>query len=272
MEDRSKGSEERLLRRDEESFGDTYNEKYLTPHQPTRSWFIRNASTILVHMLLLYMTVLSTVNSLRPNMPCNSHQSSQLGESHPSLLNRIIKFEEKPEYHSPVYPWKQAPSLELDQLWDDLLFAQNIRITPQEMKILNANTTNGVRISDGDYVGALGVFHHLHCLNSMRKLLHASYYFHVSKSAYPKDTMTLEHADHCIDTLRQVLMCHANTAVYTAEWVADSHEPVNKLVRGKAMTACVKWDTVNDWARQRALRDGNYKYARGPYEKLHHEK
>ncbi|KAI1173215.1 hypothetical protein F4777DRAFT_581224 [Nemania sp. FL0916] len=270
MEKHSHGSEDCLLRGDEESIGSSYDERRPMPHRPMRSWLIRNISTRVTHLLLLYVAVLLTVNFFRTGSSDDTCRDGPAEESHPSLFGGIIKFEEKPEYHSPRYPWKQPPSLELDRLWDDLLFAQNIRITPDEMVRLNMNTTNGVRISDGDYAGALGVYHHLHCLNSMRKALHADYYAQVPESAYPKETITPEHTDHCIDTLRQALMCHANTAVYTAEWVADSHEPINKHIRGKATTTCVKWDSVNDWARQRALRGGTYKYAPGPYEKAHH--
>ena len=64
-------------------------------------------------------------------------------------------------------------------------------------------------------------------------------------------------------------MCHANTAIYTAEWTNDSHAPINKELRSDATTTCVKWDSLNGWARQRALVPEHYRYLPGPYEVNH---
>lgn len=79
--------------------------------------------------------------------------------------------------------------------------------------------------------------------------------------------------DHCIDSIRQAIMCHANTAAYTAEWVEDhenegnnndkSHLPVIDKLRPDAITTCVKWDGLDNWARQRALVPGKYRFLPG---------
>jgi hypothetical protein len=61
-------------------------------------------------------------------------------------------------------------------------------------------------------------------------------------------------------------MCHTNTALYTAEWVKDSHDPFNKELRSSAVTTCIKWDSLSNWARKRALVPGTYTYLPGPYE------
>jgi hypothetical protein len=54
--------------------------------------------------------------------------------------------------------------------------ARNIRITPEEIHSLGANTTHRVRTSNGDYVGVLGPWHRLHCLNVLRRVIHMDYY------------------------------------------------------------------------------------------------
>lgn len=66
--------------------------------------------------------------------------------------------------------------------------------------------------------------------------------------------------DHCIDTMRQALMCHANTAVYTADWEFNPNPEVSKDVSSEATTTCMNWDSLNDWARERALVPGTYHY------------
>ena len=50
-------------------------------------------------------------------------------------------------------------------------------------------------------------------------------------------------------------MCRADTALYSAEWVKGSHEPDNKEIRSDAEVMCVKWDSIDSWARSRALID-----------------
>ena len=44
------------------------------------------------------------------------------------------------------------------------------------MQRMGENVTNRVQLSDGDYVGVLGVWHHLHCLDHLRRMIHFEYY------------------------------------------------------------------------------------------------
>lgn len=60
-------------------------------------------------------------------------------------------------------------------------------------------------------------------------------------------------------------MCHANTDVYTAEWLNDTHHPLNKDLKTSKHATCVRWESLDSWARQRALVPGTYHYLAGPY-------
>lgn len=62
------------------------------------------------------------------------------------------------------------------QVVPDNFLAKNFRVRPQEMAILKANTTNRVRMLNGDYLGGMQVYHSLHCLNEIRKKVHWDYY------------------------------------------------------------------------------------------------
>ncbi len=46
----------------------------------------------------------------------------------------------------------------------------------KENKSNRVQVTGGNRQSDHDYVGVLGVYHHLHCLNNLRRAIHWDYY------------------------------------------------------------------------------------------------
>jgi hypothetical protein len=54
--------------------------------------------------------------------------------------------------------------------------AQNIRVTKHEMDTMGENTTHRVQLSNGDYVGVLGIWHHLHCLDHLRRMIHFEHY------------------------------------------------------------------------------------------------
>lgn len=150
----------------------------------------------------------------------------------------------------------------MDDIWDDALYSLNIRIGDDELSLLNENKTNRVQITGGkgnDYVGVLGAYHHLHCLNNIRRLLSWDYYGPKLAGEKHLEGFSREHSDHCIDTIRQALMCHANTGLYTSEWDEETKLPSRNL-KSNSVTTCVRWDSLNDWARQRALRPGQYKY------------
>ena len=67
-------------------------------------------------------------------------------------------------------------------------------------------------------------------------------------------------------------MCHADLAFYSAEWVADSHEPVNKQLRSEGQLTCKNWDAVESWSRERALKLREFLLRAGPYEHHHNTK
>jgi hypothetical protein len=78
--------------------------------------------------------------------------------------------------------------------------------------------------------------------------------------------------DHCIDSLRRAVMCRADTALYSAEWIKDSHGPESKAIRSDAEIMCVRWESLDAWARSRALTDRGLRYLPGPFEKVHGDK
>ncbi|KAK9796589.1 putative DUF3328 domain-containing protein [Seiridium cardinale] len=52
----------------------------------------------------------------------------------------------------------------------------------------------------------------------------------------------LLHTDHCLDLIRQALMCRADTSLMTFQWEADRREPMIKLESPEHV--CVDWDDL----------------------------
>ncbi|KAH6645445.1 hypothetical protein BKA67DRAFT_585069 [Truncatella angustata] len=263
MEKYSEDSLDHLLKRNCEYSDDGagLDISHSQPRQPWRAWLRKNVLSIFISTMLLYIAAVLTVQL---NFK-SSHQKPEdfllvRDEYHP-LPGLDIKFEKRIEWtEHREHPWNLEPSDELDAAWDDLLYALNIRISPQEMGAMNETTHNRVRVTGGGYAGAMGIWHELHCLNNFRKLIHWDYYGPKYGGTENPEAFGKEHSDHCLDMVRQSLMCRPDTSIYPFHWGADGI-PSNH-VKAQNPTTCVKWDSLDGWASDRALRPGEYSYLR----------
>ncbi len=122
--------------------------------------------------------------------------------------------------------------------------------------------------SDGEgYIVILNVFHDLHCLHSLRKVL---YYFadddwnstynpfslHGSgagalkawaKGSHHPQEFDMWHLDHCIDALRQSIMC---TGDITPNVWQYSPKVQQVRPRSTALHECRNFDKIKQWGRE----------------------
>ncbi|KAI0386457.1 hypothetical protein F5Y04DRAFT_122839 [Hypomontagnella monticulosa] len=257
MEKDLRDSQERLLG-DRAEFPDVESRNPAKePQGSVRRWLRNNVLQLVILALLLYISVVLTINSAKNT---GSEKQCRGVDNHFRLPKDAIEYEEKQEWYTLREPWDMEPSDELDDLWEDLLYALNIRVSPDEMKQLGSNVTNRIQVDGGDYLGVMGVYHHLHCLNNLRRLVHWDYYESRVADAEETGPFGKGHSDHCINAIRQALMCHANTEIHTGQWVYDPLRPQASKLGSHSPTTCVKWDSLNNWARNRALVPGHYTY------------
>lgn len=120
----------------------------------------------------------------------------------------------------------------------------NTRLPKQEMDRMN-RTSILLNDEEGGYFVTLDVFHQLHCLNEIRKQIYRDHY-----PTQHSQSEQLEHADHCVDMLRQVLMCHGDVSIQTYEWIDDYRWP---WPRFHTEHECRNWDAITEWAGQRYI-------------------
>lgn len=65
--------------------------------------------------------------------------------------------------------------------------------------------------------------------------------------------MLLDHVEHCIEALRIVLMCYADTTPYLIEQKNDRES----IVRSDALYRCRKWDKLTEWADKHIVQPYN---------------
>lgn len=156
--------------------------------------------------------------------------------------------------------FKGPPRPELDVAWKQLLINANIRVSTAELEQAGKES---IPLEDGSgYYAILDVYHQLHCLVSLpfqssavaqlTRLDIKKYIRHFIYEDYYNDTFpwTPTHVDHCIDSIRQNLMCNADVSLMTFRWVEDDVRPKPNF---KGMHECVNWDRIDAWAAQRSF-------------------
>ncbi|KAJ7210215.1 hypothetical protein B0H12DRAFT_1221871 [Mycena haematopus] len=131
-------------------------------------------------------------------------------------------------------------------MWIDLYDFGVSRITKDEAARL-PNKTQAIPGDSDYYIAELEVFHNLHCL------LDPDYYpeYRMSSndsSALAKDAR--QHVLHCLDWVRQALMCNADISVVVWQW----DDSINATrVRGDVAHTCRNFEKLRDWGKEHIL-------------------
>ncbi|KAI9647635.1 hypothetical protein NHQ30_004020 [Ciborinia camelliae] len=141
---------------------------------------------------------------------------------------------------------------ERDEAWTDLYNFGVSRI-PKSSASQLANKTVPIPGDAGQYVISLNVFHQLHCLNQIRRRIYLTPdQISTADSLNTSDPiLELSHIEHCIDDLRQSLMCSAD--VTPLSWIWDpgneGERPQAKVYAEVAHT-CRDFEMIVAWARE----------------------
>jgi len=153
-------------------------------------------------------------------------------------------------------PYMGYPTDEVDEMWEDLFQFGNSYISKEEANKLPYPTIKD--INTDNYLVQLDVFHQLHCLNDLRKILYPERFpthaFEVTEDGeINRKTMMFRHWDHCIDVLRQSLMCHAD--VSPISWRLNV--PVAQVLAPHLETThtCRNFAKVVEWAKEHEAKD-----------------
>ncbi|KAI0153413.1 hypothetical protein BJ166DRAFT_616593 [Pestalotiopsis sp. NC0098] len=121
----------------------------------------------------------------------------------------------------------------------------NVRVPEQDLDRIN-RTSIPLLDDQGGYLVALDVYHELHCLNMLRRQIYRDWY--PDRHTMEKQ---LEHADHCIDALRQALMCHGDIALMTYDWIDDYRWPWPNF---NVDHECRRWDLLEQWSAKHSVK------------------
>ncbi|KAK1850329.1 hypothetical protein CCHR01_07038 [Colletotrichum chrysophilum] len=143
--------------------------------------------------------------------------------------------------------YEGPPNKQKEAAWDRLLSVGVVAISEQE----SSRITNGTASAVGDskkHIVELEMFHQFHCL----KWLHDQFW-HLNAAVTASHKLDdfpqrVNHTDHCIDYLRQVIMCHGNITPITFEWIPDID---GYIAHHSTAHMCRNFDAIFDWATVR---------------------
>ncbi|KAJ7120701.1 hypothetical protein C8R43DRAFT_1034024 [Mycena crocata] len=211
-------------------------EKYLPPHT---SRFPHLVPTLVAVICLQTVALVLAFSRKSPSHATRLYSPAQ------DLIEETITVYPL-GFGSDLSPFQVSSSPELDKAWDDL-YNFGISRIPKQQAALLPNKTSPIPGDPGYYIAELDVFHELHCLNMIRKALDPDYYpdWNIKNVQHSR-----EHVSHCVDWIRQSIMCHADTSVIVWQWSPRYNQTTP---RARIPHTCRKFEPILEWGRQNAL-------------------
>ncbi|KAK0625826.1 hypothetical protein B0T14DRAFT_421374, partial [Immersiella caudata] len=158
-------------------------------------------------------------------------------------FNGALNYDENGQLQREHFPgediWVGTPTPEMDALWDKLEAGSIILLDGEEADMVRDRTI----MVDGYWVTGLDVFHQVHCLNQVRKALYPEYYPPTQSGRVNK-----LHWEHCLDYVRQAIMCNADISPVTSTWyeTAQTFGP-----NFRTLHTCKNLDALLEWSLKR---------------------
>ncbi|KJZ79190.1 hypothetical protein HIM_01341 [Hirsutella minnesotensis 3608] len=206
---------------------------------------------LLIHGLIISLYTVAYLVLIILTIPSSKNALTQ---QHLPLPAREGLIWEKRKFPTKIVdnPFSGEPRPELDEAWHRLLRNDNIRV-PKDY--LDEKNLTSVYTKDGsEGVASLSVYHSLHCLKKVKKMLFKEHY-HQNKSS---EAMAREakHVDHCVEYIREALMCQPDLSMVTFRWINNTAQHEDKSAFWPTnfdvdMHTCANWQALDAWAGER---------------------
>ena len=151
-------------------------------------------------------------------------------------------------------PYRGPPSEELDEAWSRITDIGVFGLSDTDFQTINPTYgDSAVRLPDdrgGQKAGSLEVFHQLHCLNFLRQSTFMEHYKSRVVSFQDDPNVVRTHIDHCIEMLRQSIMCQSDLGVLTYNWVEVQDFPWPNF---NTQHQCRNFEKVLEWGKDKEV-------------------
>ena len=102
-------------------------------------------------------------------------------------------------------------------------------------------------------MASIEVFHHIHCLDKLRREISYAYYWEEKEGPAPGGKIHMAHTSHCIDVLAQALRCTASIDMITYNWVEGREMMFPDFANNKV---CRDFDALLGWVDKNGVQMG----------------
>lgn len=147
-------------------------------------------------------------------------------------------------FHGDRTPWQGPPTDEVDKAWENSYIDIGVIKIPKADADRLPNQTLPIPGEDDGYIVGVEVYHQLHCLDLIRRHLYPDRYGADTKMSPQGRIEYWIHLEHCIDNLRQTIMCYSD--ITTIPW------KVNERLQAEFPDAhtthmCRDFDALTEW-------------------------
>ncbi|KAL8852519.1 MAG: hypothetical protein Q9221_002643 [Calogaya cf. arnoldii] len=163
--------------------------------------------------------------------------------------------------------YKGTPSPNIDAAWANITYENGfyalrppsrltlaltavggvINISEETLRAVNASREYSVKLAPeigGGYMASVEALHQLHCLNMLRQATYEDFYKDKAEPWQDSPQTLRYHLDHCIDNLRQKLMCDADAGILTYVWAKGHRMPFPDF---SVQHKCRDFDALKNW-------------------------
>ncbi|KAI9157976.1 Cyclochlorotine biosynthesis protein R [Paramyrothecium foliicola] len=231
-----KANEELL---DQESLLASEHRKEIRPTRAARQRALFLPYSVALNFVLILAVVLLSLTSMRKAgqayIPNEIYSPAQSAVEYKTVVFNGGLRGDKTAY--------QGSSDEVNARWEALYNEIGMSQISAKAASRLPNATTPVAGDPSQYMVELDVFHQLHCLNLMRKLVYPDV-FHfdlTSKSEIAEDN--IYHMEHCYDQLRQALQCASDVSTIYWEWSVEKKKMFGNL---RTTHTCRDFDKIKD--------------------------
>lgn len=151
---------------------------------------------------------------------------------------------------------RQQPNPTADAIWDEWELTRVYPVSHSELIKMSVDPSTVAKLEhsawglgDDAYAAIFDVYHHVHCLNSLRHIAYGGYYNLSQARAHTVKQREI-HINHCIDILLQGIQCNANLDLIPLHWVETQEYPFPDMSIQKQ---CVDFDGLTAWRREHSI-------------------
>ncbi|KAG2063641.1 hypothetical protein BDR04DRAFT_1062618 [Suillus decipiens] len=234
---------------EEQSFTDA-SKKFRTDARP--KLHILRVLPILSHGILICTSILFFTLWMGTPSPHLLNELAIYSPASDAVDSTVVRFNGTLDFPS-IY--RGPPSPEIDAAWTRI--ARDVRPTRMSLEeIIKAGEVDSpskVKYPDkfgGGFMVAMESPHQLHCLNLLRKSSWREHYAPTDISFQDKPRVIRMHLDHCIEMIRQTIMCNADVTLITWDWVEGHDIPYPNF---NTLHQCRDYEKILDWSTKHAM-------------------